>query len=102
MNIICQFRKSKNFTAERPSAAKFTSCCHKLKIKLEKPSDALSSMGTNLVDLSVENHTYSKFMVRCVITPDQSENDQTPQYAQLYMIDITQATKIRVNHPADV
>ncbi|GBN88632.1 hypothetical protein AVEN_186603-1 [Araneus ventricosus] len=43
MNIICQFRKSKNFAAERPSDGKFTSCCHKGKIKLEKPSDALSN-----------------------------------------------------------
>ncbi|GBL65662.1 hypothetical protein AVEN_203282-1 [Araneus ventricosus] len=42
-NIICQFRKSKNFAAERPSDGKFTSCCRKGKIKLEKPSDALSN-----------------------------------------------------------
>ncbi|GBL82080.1 hypothetical protein AVEN_50640-1 [Araneus ventricosus] len=42
MNIICQFRKSKNFAAEHPSDGKFTSCCRKGKIKLEKPSDALS------------------------------------------------------------
>ncbi|GBN64272.1 hypothetical protein AVEN_9257-1 [Araneus ventricosus] len=31
MNIICQFRKSKNFAAERPSDGKFTSCCRKGK-----------------------------------------------------------------------
>ncbi|GBN67889.1 hypothetical protein AVEN_189606-1 [Araneus ventricosus] len=43
MNIICQFRKSKNFAAEGPSDGKFTSCCRKGKIKLEKPSDALSN-----------------------------------------------------------
>ncbi|GBM41329.1 hypothetical protein AVEN_241487-1 [Araneus ventricosus] len=43
MNIICQFRKSKNFAAERPSDGKFTSCFRKGKIKLEKPSDALSN-----------------------------------------------------------
>ncbi|GBM09390.1 hypothetical protein AVEN_184094-1 [Araneus ventricosus] len=43
MNIICQYRKSKNFAAERPSDGKFTSCCRKGKIKLEKPSDALSN-----------------------------------------------------------
>ncbi|GBO13308.1 hypothetical protein AVEN_163383-1 [Araneus ventricosus] len=29
MNIICQFCKSKNFAAERPSDGKFTSCCRK-------------------------------------------------------------------------
>ncbi|GBN18948.1 hypothetical protein AVEN_38674-1 [Araneus ventricosus] len=33
MNIICQFRKSKYFAAERPSDGKFTSCCRKGKIK---------------------------------------------------------------------
>ncbi|GBL99573.1 hypothetical protein AVEN_68836-1 [Araneus ventricosus] len=43
MNIICQFRETKNFAAERPSDGKFTSCCRKGKIKLEKPSDALSN-----------------------------------------------------------
>ncbi|GBN67640.1 hypothetical protein AVEN_235971-1 [Araneus ventricosus] len=43
MNIICQFCKSKNFAAERSSDGKFTSCCCKEKIKLEKPSDALSN-----------------------------------------------------------
>ncbi|GBN65479.1 hypothetical protein AVEN_3451-1, partial [Araneus ventricosus] len=31
----------------------------------------------------------------------QSVNGQAPQYAQLYVIDSTQATKIRVNHPAN-
>ncbi|GBM72481.1 hypothetical protein AVEN_106618-1 [Araneus ventricosus] len=41
MNIICQFCKSKNFSAECPYDGKFTSCCRKGKIKLEKPSDAL-------------------------------------------------------------
>ncbi|GBM51078.1 hypothetical protein AVEN_254624-1 [Araneus ventricosus] len=39
MSIICQFCKSKNFAAERPSDGKFTCCCRKGKIKLEKPSD---------------------------------------------------------------
>ncbi|GBM86222.1 hypothetical protein AVEN_51250-1 [Araneus ventricosus] len=34
LNIICQFRKSKNFAAERSSDGKFTSCCRKGKIKL--------------------------------------------------------------------
>ncbi|GBO29825.1 hypothetical protein AVEN_154666-1 [Araneus ventricosus] len=43
MNKICEFRKSKNFAAERPSDGKFTSCCCKGKIKLEKPSDALTN-----------------------------------------------------------
>ncbi|GBN76709.1 hypothetical protein AVEN_209575-1 [Araneus ventricosus] len=31
----------------------------------------------------------------------QSVNGQAPQYAQLYVIDSTQATEIRVNHPAN-
>ncbi|GBL99519.1 hypothetical protein AVEN_68797-1 [Araneus ventricosus] len=44
MNIIWQFRETKNFAAERPSDGKFTSCCRKGKIKLEKPSDALSNV----------------------------------------------------------
>ncbi|GBM99905.1 hypothetical protein AVEN_169218-1 [Araneus ventricosus] len=70
MNIICQFCKSKNFAAELPSDGKFTSCCRKGKIKLEKPSDALV-------------------------------NGQAPQYFQLYVIDSTQDTEIRVNHPAN-
>ncbi|GBN12292.1 hypothetical protein AVEN_199462-1 [Araneus ventricosus] len=37
MSIICHFYKSKNFAAERPSDGKFTCCCHKGKIKFEKP-----------------------------------------------------------------
>ncbi|GBN41541.1 hypothetical protein AVEN_90635-1 [Araneus ventricosus] len=43
MNIIYQFCKSKNFAAERPSDGKLTRCCRKGKIKLDKPSDALSN-----------------------------------------------------------
>ncbi|GBN94980.1 hypothetical protein AVEN_9901-1 [Araneus ventricosus] len=31
----------------------------------------------------------------------QSGNGQAPQYAQLYIIDNTQTTEIRVNHPAN-
>ncbi|GBN64592.1 hypothetical protein AVEN_156438-1 [Araneus ventricosus] len=48
MNIICQFRKSINLAAERPYGGKFTSCCRKEKIKLEKPSDALTNEKCNL------------------------------------------------------
>ncbi|GBM27573.1 hypothetical protein AVEN_97087-1 [Araneus ventricosus] len=140
MNIICQFRKSKNFAAELPSDSKFTSCCRKGKIKLEKPSDALSndflypnfldlltnpnnpdyknfhddirsynsdvsfaSMGTKVVDFSCGGPYAFKVhgQIRHRTSHIQSLNGQAPQYAQLYVIDSTQATKIRVNHPAN-
>ncbi|GBN26027.1 hypothetical protein AVEN_86869-1 [Araneus ventricosus] len=140
-NIICQFRKSKNFAAERSSDGKFTSCCRKGKIKLEKPSDALSydflysnflldllrnpnnpdyknfhdnilsynsavsfaSMGTKVVDFSDGGTCVFKVQdhIRHRTSHIQSVNGQAPQYAQLYVIDSTQATKIRVNHPAN-
>ncbi|GBO20472.1 hypothetical protein AVEN_24662-1 [Araneus ventricosus] len=143
MSIICQFLKSKNFAAERPSDGKFTSCCRKGKIKLEKPSDALSndflysnflldlltnpnnpdyknfhdsirsynsavsfaSMGTKVVDFNFSGGEPYVFKVHCQIphrtSHIQSVNGQAPQYVQLYVIDSTQATKIRVNHPAN-
>ncbi|GBN15291.1 hypothetical protein AVEN_169483-1 [Araneus ventricosus] len=141
MNIICQFRKSKNFAAERPSEGKFTSSCRKGKIKLEKLSDALSndflypnflldlltypnntdyknfhdnirsynsavsfsSMGTKVVDFSGGGPCVFKVhgQIRHRTSHIQSVNGQAPQYVQLYAIDSTQATKIRVNHPAN-
>ncbi|GBN35034.1 hypothetical protein AVEN_129145-1 [Araneus ventricosus] len=65
MNIICQFRKSKNFAAERPYDGKFTSCFRIGKIKLEKPSDALSNdfLYPNILDLltNPNNPDYKKF-----------------------------------------
>ncbi|GBO30407.1 hypothetical protein AVEN_149794-1 [Araneus ventricosus] len=141
LNIICQFRKSKNFAAERSSDGKFTSCCRKGKIKLEKPSDALSndflypnflldlltnpnnpdykhfhdnirsynsavpfaSMGTKVVDFRGGGPYVFKVHgeIRHRTSHIQSVNGQAPQYAQLYVIDSIQATKIRVNHPAN-
>ncbi|GBO34875.1 hypothetical protein AVEN_23956-1 [Araneus ventricosus] len=136
MNIICQFRKSKNFAAERSSDGKFTSCCRKGKIKLEKPSDALSndflldlltnpnnpdykkfhdnirsynsavsfaSMGTKVVDFSGGEPYVFKVhgQIHHRTSHIQSVNGQAPHYVQLYVIDSTQATKIRVNHPAN-
>ncbi|GBN00337.1 hypothetical protein AVEN_254879-1, partial [Araneus ventricosus] len=141
MNIICQFRKSKNFAAERPSGGKFTSCFRKEKIKLEKPSDALSndflypdflldlltnpnnpdyktfhdnirsynssvsfsSMGTKVFDFSGGGPYVFKVygQIRRRTSHIQSVNGQAPKYVQLYVIDSTQATKIRVNHPAN-
>ncbi|GBN23040.1 hypothetical protein AVEN_125436-1 [Araneus ventricosus] len=141
VNIICQFCKSKNFAAERPSDGKFTSCCRKGKIKLEKPSDALSndflypnflldlltnpnnpdyknfhdnirsynsavsfaSMGAKVVDFSDGGpYVFKVHGQICYRTGHiQSVDGQAPQYAQLYVIDSTQATEIRVNHPAN-
>ncbi|GBN20107.1 hypothetical protein AVEN_30969-1 [Araneus ventricosus] len=141
MNIICQFCKSKNFAAERPSDGKFISCCRKGKIKLEKPSDALDNdllypnflldlltnpnnpdyknfhdnirsyssavsfalMGTKVVDFS-GGRPYSYKVhgeIRHRTSHIQSVNGQAPQYAQLYVIDSTKATEIRVNHLAN-
>ncbi|GBM31752.1 hypothetical protein AVEN_56870-1 [Araneus ventricosus] len=139
MNIICQFCKSKNFAAERPSDGKFTSCCRKGKIKLEKPSDALgkdllylnfllnlltnpnnpdykhfhdslhsynsavsfASMGVYLVLGDHRYSTYGHGQIYHRTSHIQSVNVQVPQYAQFYVIDSTQATGIRVNHPAN-
>ncbi|GBO34290.1 hypothetical protein AVEN_166295-1 [Araneus ventricosus] len=141
MNIICQFRKSKNFAAERPSGGKFTSCFRKEKIKLEKPSDALSNdflypnflldlltnpnnpdyktfhdnirsynsavsfalMGTKVFDFSGgAPYAFKVYgQIRRRTSHIQSVNGQAPQYVQLYVIDSTQATKFRVNHPAN-
>ncbi|GBM49419.1 hypothetical protein AVEN_149694-1 [Araneus ventricosus] len=140
MNIICQFCKSKNFVAEPPSDGKFTSCCRKGKIKLEKPSDAqgndllypnflldlltnpnnpdyknfhynirsynsavsFASMGAKVVDFSGGGpYVFKVHSQICHRTSHiQSMNGQAPQHAQLYVIDSTQATEIRVNHPA--
>ncbi|GBM14432.1 hypothetical protein AVEN_246594-1 [Araneus ventricosus] len=55
MHIICQFSKSKNFAAERPSDGKFTSCCRKGKLKLEKPSDALKRINNSYELSSTKN-----------------------------------------------
>ncbi|GBO09993.1 hypothetical protein AVEN_234058-1 [Araneus ventricosus] len=140
MNIICQFRKSKNNAAELPSDGKITNCCRKGKIKLERPSDALSNdflYPNFLLDLltNTNNPDYKKFhynirsynsavsfasmgtkvdfsgggpyvfKVHCQIrhrtSHIQSVNGQAPQNVQLYVIDSTQATKIRVNPPAN-
>ncbi|GBN25994.1 hypothetical protein AVEN_80055-1 [Araneus ventricosus] len=62
MNIICQFRKSKNFAAERPSDGKFTSCSRKGKIKLQKPSDALSN-----------DFHYLNFLLDLLTSPNNSD-----------------------------
>ncbi|GBO22316.1 hypothetical protein AVEN_120638-1, partial [Araneus ventricosus] len=141
MNIICQFRKSKNFAAELPSDGKFTSCSRKGKIKLEKPSDALSndflylnflldlltspnnpdyknfndnirsynsavsfaSMGTKVVDLSCGGQYVFKVhgQIPHRTSHIQSVIGKVPQYVQLYVIDSTQATKIRHNRLSD-
>ena len=39
MDVTCQFCGSKNFTAERPSDGKFTSCCRKGKFRLQQQRD---------------------------------------------------------------
>lgn len=45
MNAICEFCKSINFAAERPTSdGKFTSCCRKGKIKLMKPTDTAGNV----------------------------------------------------------
>ncbi|GBM32261.1 hypothetical protein AVEN_275030-1 [Araneus ventricosus] len=65
MNVIYQFYKSKNFAAECPSDGKFSSCCRKGKVKLEKPSDALSNdfLYPNFLDLLTHpsNPDYKNF-----------------------------------------
>ncbi|GBN67641.1 hypothetical protein AVEN_235972-1 [Araneus ventricosus] len=59
-------------------------------------------MGTKIVDFSGGGPYV--FKVHCQIrhrtSRIQSVNGQAPQNVQLYVIDSTQATKIRVNHPA--
>ncbi|GBM09389.1 hypothetical protein AVEN_184093-1 [Araneus ventricosus] len=59
-------------------------------------------MGTKVVDFSGRGPYVFKFhgQIRHRTSHVQSVNGQAPQYAQLYVIDSTQATKIRVNHPA--
>lgn len=43
LNIICQFCGSINFSDERPSDGKFTSCCRKVKFKILKAKDVNGS-----------------------------------------------------------
>ncbi|GBN53292.1 hypothetical protein AVEN_107379-1 [Araneus ventricosus] len=62
MNIICQFCKSKNFAAERSSDGKFTSCCRRGKIKLEKPSD---TQGNDLL--------YPNFLLGLLTNPNNPD-----------------------------
>ncbi|GBL82071.1 hypothetical protein AVEN_50633-1 [Araneus ventricosus] len=60
-------------------------------------------MGTKVVDFSGGGPYVFKVhgQIRHRTSHIQSVNGQAPQYSQLYMIDSTQATKIRVNHPAN-
>ncbi|GBM26356.1 hypothetical protein AVEN_239356-1 [Araneus ventricosus] len=60
-------------------------------------------MGAKVVDFSGGGPYIFKVHVQiCHRTIHiQSVNDQDPQYAQLYVIDSTQTTEIRVNHPAN-
>ncbi|GBN21877.1 hypothetical protein AVEN_157153-1 [Araneus ventricosus] len=60
-------------------------------------------MGRKVVDFSGEGPYVFKVhgQIRHRISHIQSVNGQAPQYAQLNVIDSTQATKIRVNHPAN-
>lgn len=141
-NIICQFCKSKNFIAERPSDGMFTSCCRKGKVKLPKHKDANSnnlpypeflrkllsdttnpsrihfrenirsynsavsfaSLGAKIVEqpgrgpyvFKVHGQTYHK------TSHLQPLDDKVPQYAQLYVLDSTQATDIRLGHVNDL
>ncbi|GBL80093.1 hypothetical protein AVEN_20406-1 [Araneus ventricosus] len=62
MNIICHFHKSKNLDAERPYGGKFTSCCRKGKIKLEKSSDALNN-----------DFLYPNFLLDLLTNPNNSD-----------------------------
>ncbi|GBN59756.1 hypothetical protein AVEN_217768-1 [Araneus ventricosus] len=103
MNIICQFRKSKNFAPERPSDGKFTSCCRKDNIRLYNSAVSFASIGTKVVDFSGGGPYVFKVhgQIRHRTSHIQSVNGQAPQYAQLYVIDSTEATKIRVNHPVN-
>ena len=142
LNVVCQFCGSKNFAAERPSDGKFTSCCRKGKVILEKPVDSngivleypqflrellsnpehhdyrqfrdnirsynsalsFASMGAKVVDFrgvgpyvfKVHGQVYHK------TSHLQPVNGQSRQYAQLYVVDSTQATEIRMQHPANV
>ncbi|GBM98808.1 hypothetical protein AVEN_46306-1 [Araneus ventricosus] len=72
-------------------------------IRSYNSSVSFASMGAKVVNFRGGDHTYSKFTVRYVIAPFQisSVNGLSPQYAQLYVIDSTQATEIRVSHPAN-
>ncbi|GBL91635.1 hypothetical protein AVEN_23680-1 [Araneus ventricosus] len=60
-------------------------------------------MGTKVVDFSGGGPYVFKVhgQIRHRTSRIQSVNGQAPQYAQLYVIDSTQATKIRVNNPAN-
>ncbi|GBN87290.1 hypothetical protein AVEN_145951-1 [Araneus ventricosus] len=64
---------------------------------------SFASMGTKVVDFSGGGPYVFKVhgQIRHRTSHIQSVNGQAPQYVQLYVIDNTQATKIRVNHPAN-
>ncbi|GBM12986.1 hypothetical protein AVEN_101859-1 [Araneus ventricosus] len=66
MNVICEFCKFSNFLGERPSGDKFTLCCRKGKVKLQKPVDAEGNILKYpyfLKDLmsNIENPYYTNF-----------------------------------------
>ncbi|GBM03485.1 hypothetical protein AVEN_42609-1 [Araneus ventricosus] len=60
-------------------------------------------MGTKVVDFSSGGPYVFRVhgQIRHRTSRIQSVNGRAPQYVQLYVIDSTQATKIRVNHPAN-
>ncbi|GBN12293.1 hypothetical protein AVEN_199463-1 [Araneus ventricosus] len=78
VNIICQFCKSKNFAAELPSDGKFTSCCRKGKIKLEKPqmhkadnefstSEHIDKFVRAEIPSSIENPRLHEIVTKCLM-----------------------------------
>ncbi|GBN47778.1 hypothetical protein AVEN_227625-1 [Araneus ventricosus] len=60
-------------------------------------------MGTNVVDFSGRGPYVFKVHghIRHRVSHIQSVNGQAPQYVQVYVIDSTQATKIRITHTAN-
>ncbi|CAK9299005.1 unnamed protein product [Gordionus sp. m RMFG-2023] len=131
MNIICQFCFSMNFIAERPTDGKFTQCCHKGKVNLTQipyppylknlisnPQDklhnnfmknirsynsavAFASMGAKISELTGIGPYCFKVHGQIYHRTSNLYPPSKPTYAQLYVLDTTQAIDKRIHHPAN-
>lgn len=63
LNVECQYCKALHFPGEKPSDGKFKTCCHKGKVKLERPPYP-ETLKRLLFDVSSRNHAKIKNNIR--------------------------------------
>lgn len=63
LNVECQYCKALHFPGEKPSDGKFTNCCHKGKVKLERPAYP-ETLKKLLFDVSSPHHANIKNNIR--------------------------------------